>query len=399
MLVCSIHLYKARLILAYASLSLRTRSFLTTHSYMKFHPLRSLCLHLMQFAFADDEDELAPLQLWRQISEYQGARDLLATVTEMKMVRPASWQQHIFTVLSPATSHYPCLCSRSHKLLQADAYMTEAESWQELADLVCDCCPNLAVLRLEGSVHSAFVRALTLPCLSTFEVQSCVVDSMDAMVSAIGCQSSLEHLQLDEIEDESSELVDVGIDVTPLASLCCLQSLSLIYGDFKAIRGLDALLQSCSKLERLAVAADSIPPGVQLFSSSLKRLVLFGVSLCQALPDVLSYFPSIQKVIIGYTVQLHDDELTSDKEVAAVAPRIWQSCSMLSAWPIGNHDVELQLYTPSVLGLHASTSILRALARLKGSSLAMSITTLHISRFSLGHHGVLAAVCDIFSNV
>jgi len=64
-----------------------------THSYIKFHPLRSLCL--MQFANADREDKLAPLQLWRQISEHQGACNLLATVTELTMVRLASWHLHL----------------------------------------------------------------------------------------------------------------------------------------------------------------------------------------------------------------------------------------------------------------------------------------------------------------
>jgi len=346
------------------------------------------------------------------LSKHQGARDLLATVTELKMVRPASWQQHILTVLSPATSNYPCMCSRLHKLLQGSRDMTDVESWQELADLISACCPNLAALCLEGSVHnafvhSAFVRALTLPCLSTFEVQSCIVDSMDAMVSAIGCLSSLEHLRLKEIKDESIGLADVSIDVTPLASLSHLQSLSFLHiysnvqgrNDSKII-GLDAVLQSCTKLERLAVAADRIPPGVHVSSSSLKRLELFDVSLCRGLPDVPSCFPSIQRVIIVGTVLLHDGELTSDEvAAAAVAPLIWQSCSMLSTWPVANQGVKLWL--GSNLGLHASTSILRAMAPLKGSSFAMGLTSLYVRNFCIdsGARGVIAAVCEIFPDV
>jgi len=62
---------------------------------MKFHPPSSLRLHLMQFADADREDELALFKLWRQISKHQGACNLLATVTELTMVRLASWQLHL----------------------------------------------------------------------------------------------------------------------------------------------------------------------------------------------------------------------------------------------------------------------------------------------------------------
>lgn len=82
--------------------------------------------------------------------------------------------------------------------------MTEAKCWQEMAGLISACCPNLAALHMKSHsyvhVPSAFVRELTLPCLSTLELEGGLVDSMAAMMSAIGCQSSLERLLLDEVK-------------------------------------------------------------------------------------------------------------------------------------------------------------------------------------------------------
>ena len=57
----------------------------------------------------------------------------------------------------------------------------------------------------------------------------------------------------------------------------------------------------------IAIGAAFLLPGVhvQLFSSSLKRLELVGVTLSDGLPDVLSCFPSVQDVAIGSRVQLY----------------------------------------------------------------------------------------------
>ena len=115
------------------------------------------------------------------------------------------------------------------KIQQVDVYIDGAAS-REMAALLCACCPNLKALYIEIIyVSSAFVRALTLPCLSTLFLKNGSVDSISSMVSAIECHSSLKHLRLDEIEDGGREFGDVSIpDVIPLASLSRLQSLCLL---------------------------------------------------------------------------------------------------------------------------------------------------------------------------
>jgi len=279
--------------------------------------------------------------------------------------------------------------------------MPEA-SWQELAGLLCACCPNLAALHFNSSdIDSAFVRMLKLPRLSTLEVHDyyahTVSHSIDAMISAIGSLPSLEHLRLEEIGITMDD-DHVIIDVTPLASLSCLQGLSLLRFYEGSINGLGAVLQSCSELEHLALEANYIPPtGVPLFSNSLKCLELVNVTLSHGLPDVLHCFPSIQKVIMRISVELHDGVLGSEEVVAAVAHCIWQSCSVLSAWPVDNHGAKFLLSAPSLrssdLRLHAYSSLLRALAPLKGSSFVSSTTGNALQLcFRFYDSGVMAAL-------
>jgi len=285
--------------------------------------------------------------------------------------------------------------------------MPEAASWQELAGLLCACCPDLAALHLNSSdssdihnIHSAFMRVLTLPRLSTLEVHNCDINSIDAMMSAIGSLSSLEYLRLEKITVDGD---DDSIDVTPLASLSRLQGLSLLNVGEGSFVGLGTVLHSCPRLVLLRVSAMDILQSVELFNSSLKRLELADVSLSHGLPDVLSCFPSIQEVVVGGHLQLHDDVLASEEEVAAAAHRIWQLCSMLSAWPVDNHGANLSLYGPSLdspgLRLHANTSLLRALAPLKGSSFVSSTTALQLHHFRFDDSGVMAALCDVFPSV
>jgi len=279
--------------------------------------------------------------------------------------------------------------------------MPEAASWQELAGLLCACCPDLAALHLIGSgIDSAFVRALTLPRLSTLEVLVCVVDGLDAMMSAIGSLSSLEDLRLEEFQ-----VGGVDYDVTPLASLSHLQRLSLVTDGYGSLIGLGTVQHSCPRLVLLRVSAANIPQGVELFNSSLKRLELAHVILSHGLPDVLSCFPSIQEVVVVGSFDLHDIALASEEEVAAAAHCIWQSCSVLSAWPVDNHGSDLILYGPSLnsldlnLRLHAYTSLLHALAPLKGSSFVSSTTALQLRNFHFNDSGVMAALCDVFASV
>jgi len=68
------------------------RIFLPACPCTNLHLLLLPCLHLAQLTHYKHIDERAALQLWRQFANHEGARDLLESVTELRMVGHASWQ-------------------------------------------------------------------------------------------------------------------------------------------------------------------------------------------------------------------------------------------------------------------------------------------------------------------